>query len=58
MTTLQYSENYLVTTTYPGSTGVTNKDHQKWKIAENKIFSVIFIFAAITKNGKFKQSAV
>ena len=28
MTTLQYSENYLVTTTYPGFSGVTNQISQ------------------------------
>lgn len=28
MTTLQYSENYLVTTTYPGFSGVTNQTSQ------------------------------
>lgn len=43
MTTLQYSENYLVTTIYPGFSGVTYKDHQKWKIAEDQTFSAIFI---------------
>lgn len=43
MTALQYSEYYLVTTIYPGFSGVTYKDYQKWKIAEDQTFSAIFI---------------
>lgn len=43
MTALQYSEIHLVTTIYLGLSGVTYKDHQKWKIAEDQTFSAIFI---------------
>ena len=39
----QMTLNHWVVGSSP--TGVTNKNHQKWKITENQAFSVIFIFA-------------
>lgn len=52
MTALQYSEYYLVTTIYPGFSGVTYKDHKKWKITGNQAFSVIFILSETPEIGK------
>ena len=48
MTTLQYSENYLVTTTYPGFSGVTGQNGKSPQSTEITWFSVLFFFAKIS----------
>lgn len=42
MTTLQYSEYYLVTTIHPGFTGVTIKNGKSPQSTEITWFSVLF----------------
>ena len=39
-------------------TGVTIKDHRKWKTVENQTFSTVFIFAQTAKIGISEHSAV
>ncbi len=38
--------------------GVTIKDHRKWKTVENQTFSTVFIFAQTAKIGISEHSAV
>ena len=45
MMALQYSEYYLVTTIYPGSTGVTKQNGKIKQIAETKTVSAIFVIS-------------
>ena len=58
MTTLQYSENYLVTTTYPGFSGVTKGSIRPKKIPENHWFSGIFLFTPIPDRRKILKPLV
>ncbi len=46
----QMTLNHWVVGSSP--TGVTYKDHQKWKITENQAFSVIFILSKSPEIGK------
>lgn len=45
MTALQYSEYYLVTTIYPGFSGVTKPNGKIKQIAETKTVSAIFVMS-------------
>lgn len=44
---LQYSENHLVTTIHPGSTGVTKRSIRPTNSSENYWFSEVFLFTPI-----------
>jgi hypothetical protein len=46
----QMTLNHWVVGSSP--TGVTYKDHKKWKITENQAFSVIFILSETPEIGK------
>lgn len=48
------NHGYKNIVTYP--TGVTYKDHQKWKIAENQTFSAIFILSESSEIGKIYKN--
>ena len=52
----QMTLNHWVVGSSP--TGVTIKDHRKWKTVENQTFSTVFIFAQTAKIGISEHSAV
>ncbi len=51
----QMTLNHWVVGSSP--TGVTYKDHQKWKIAENQTFSAIFILSESLEIGKIYKNS-
>lgn len=52
MTTLQYSENYLVTTTYPGFSGVTLQNIKSQQASEITPISEAFQFSSPPSAGR------
>ena len=49
MTALQYSENYLVTTIYPGFSGVTRQNIKMQKTSEIQLISEVFRYPQSTR---------
>lgn len=58
MTALEYSEYYLVTTTYPGSSGVTKRSIRPTNSSENQRFSEVFLFTPLPDRRKILKLRV